>query len=141
MKFHHKKLRRKCFLVITCFMLIMTLTACGNADFVGNSYKIGNSITIEFQTLNTAQTQEIDLKSGDMVQFDVTRESGQIDIAFGLKDASPDYEGKSVESSSFTVTVHEDGRYVLTVTGSGAQGSIKLTKFEQMKSNNKNPET
>lgn len=122
------KLKRKFFLVIACFMLIMTLTACGNADFVGNSYKVGNNITIEFQTLNTAQTQEIDLKSGDTVRFDVTRESGQIDIAFGIKDASPDYEGKSVESSSFTVTVHEDGRYLLTVTGSEAKGSIKLTK-------------
>lgn len=122
------KLKRKYFLVIACFMLIMTLTACGNADFVGNSYKVGNNITIEFQTLNTAQTQEIDLKSGDTVRFDVTRESGQIDIAFGIKDASPDYEGKSVESSAFTVTVHEDGRYLLTVTGSEAKGSIKLTK-------------
>ena len=125
------KLKRKFFLVIAYFMLIMTLTACRNADFVGNSYKIGNSITIEFQTLNTAQTQEIDLKSGDTVQFDVTRESGQIDIEFGLKNASPDYEGKSVESSSFTVTVHKDGRYILTVTGADAKGSVKLTKLEQ----------
>ena len=125
------KLKRKFFLVIAYFMLIMTLTACGNADFVGNSYKIGNSITIEFQTINTAQTQEIDLKSGDTVRFDVTREVGQIDIAFGLKDASPDYEGKSVGSNSFTVTVHEDGRYVLTVIGTKAKGSVKLTKLEQ----------
>ncbi len=131
MKFHHKKLRRKCFLIISCFMLVMTLTACRNADFVGNSYKVGNNITIEFQILNMRETQEIDLKSGDTVRFDVTRESGQIDIAFGLKDASPDYEGKSVESSSFTVTVHEDGRYVLNVTGSEAKGSVKLTKLEQ----------
>lgn len=88
-----------------CFILIMTLTACRNVDFVGNSYKIGNSITIEFQTLNTVQAQEIYLKSGDTVRFDVTREVGQIDIAFGLKDAKPDYEGKSVETNSFTVTV------------------------------------
>lgn len=131
MKFHHKKLRRKCFLIISCFMLVMTLTACRNADFVGNSYKVGNNITIEFQILNMRETQEIDLKSGDTVRFDVTRESGQIDIAFGLKDASPDYEGKSVESSSFTVTVHEDGRYVLNVTGSEAKGSVKLTKLEK----------
>ena len=28
------KLKRKYFLVIACFMLIMTLTACNNADFV-----------------------------------------------------------------------------------------------------------
>ncbi len=125
------KLKRKYFLGIACFMLIMMLTACRNADFVGNSYKIGNSITIEFQTLNTAQTQEIDLKSGDTVQFDIITESGQIDIAFGLKDASPDYEGKSVGSNSFTVTVHEDGRYVLTVIGSKAKGNVKLTKLEQ----------
>lgn len=131
MKFHHKKLKRKCFFVITCFLLVMTLTACRNADFVGNSYKVGNNITIEFQTLNTAQTQEIDLKSGDTVRFDVTKESGQIDIAFGLKNASLEYEGKSVESNSFTVTVHENGRYVLTVTGAEAKGSVKLTKLEQ----------
>lgn len=131
MKFHYKQLRKKCFLVITCLMLIMMLTACANADFVGNSYKIGNSITMEFRILNTTETQEIDLKSGDTVRFDVTRESGQIDIAFGIMDAAPDYEGKSVETSSFTVTVHEDGRYVLAVTGSGAQGCIKLTKQEQ----------
>lgn len=125
------KLKRNYFLVIACFTLIMTLTACGNADFVGNSYKVGNNITIEFQILNMTETQEIDLKSGDTVQFDVTRESGQIDIAFGLKNALPDYEGKSVESNSFTVTVHEDGRYVLNVTGSEAKGSVKLTKLEQ----------
>ena len=131
MKFHHKKLKRKCFLVITCFMLIMALSACGNADFVGNSYKVGNNITIEFQVLNMAKAQEIDLNSGDTVRFDVTRESGQIDIAFGLKDDKPDYEGKSVETNSFTVTVHEDGRYVLTVTGSKAKGSVKLTKMGQ----------
>lgn len=131
MKFHHKKLKRKCFSVIACFMLVMALSACGNADFVGNSYKVGDIITIEFKVLNTTKTEEINLKSGDTVRFDVTRESGQIDIAFGIKDASPDYEGKSVESSSFTVTIHEDGRYVLTATGAEAKGSTKLTKLEQ----------
>ena len=114
-----------------CILLAMALTACGNSKFVGNSYKVGNSITIEYQVLNTTETEEIDLKSGDAVQFDVTSESGQTDIAFGIQDAAPDYEGKSVESSSFTVTVHEDGKYVLTVTGSDAKGSIKLTKEEQ----------
>lgn len=123
--------KSKCILVIPCIMLIMALSSCGNADFIGNSYKLGNSITIEFQTLNTAQTQEIDLKSGDTVRFDVTKESGRIDIVFGSENASPDYEGNSVGSSSFTVTVHEDGRYVLTVTGSEAKGSVKLTKLEK----------
>lgn len=109
----------------------MVLSACGKADFIGNSYQIGGNITIEFQVLNTAQTQEISLRSGDTVRFDVTRASGRIDIAFGRKDASPDYEGKSVESGSFTVTVHGDGRYILTVTGSDAKGSVRLTKQEQ----------
>lgn len=109
----------------------MVLTAWRNADFIGNSYKVGNSITIEYQVLNTSETEEIDLKSGDTVQFDVTSESDRADITFGIKDAAPDYEGKSVESGSFTVTVHKDGRYVLTVSGSDAEGSVKLTKEEQ----------
>lgn len=30
--------------------------------------------------------------------------------------------------SSFTVTIHKDGRYVLTVTGSDAEGSVNLIK-------------
>ena len=122
---------KKRLLGLSCILLAMALTACGNADFAGNSYKVGNSITIEYQVLNTTETEEIDLKSGDTVQFDVTCKSGQADIAFGIQDAAPDYVGKSVETGSFTVTVHEDGRYVLTVTGSDAEGSIKLTKEEQ----------
>ena len=127
----YKKLKRKSFLAITCFMLAVVLSACGNADFIGNSYKVGNNITIEFQILNMTKTQEIDLKSGDTVKFDVINESGKIDITFGLKNALPDYEGKSVESNSFTVTVHDDGRYVLNVAGTEAKGSVKLTKLEQ----------
>ena len=124
------KTKVRCF-AIACIVLVTMLSACGSARFVGNSYSDGNSITIEFQILNMTETQEIGLKSGDTVRFDVTRESGQIDIAFGIKDASPDYEGNSVGSGSFTVTVHEDGRYVLSVTGSKAEGCVKLTKPEQ----------
>lgn|SRR5574344_5351 len=116
---------------LSCLLLVMVLTACKNADFIGNSYKVGNNITIEYQVLNTTQTEEIDLKSGDTVQFSVTSESGRTDITFCIKNAAPDYEGKSVQSGFFTVTVHENGRYVLTVTGSDAKGSVKLTKEEQ----------
>lgn len=118
-------------LVLLCLMLVVVLTACGNADFIGNSYQVDGIITIEYQVLNTTKAEYIDLNADDTVQFDVISKSGQTDIAFGIKDAPPDYEGKSVESGSFTVTVHEEGRYILSVTGSNAKGSVKLTKGER----------
>lgn len=131
MKLRCGMLRGKMALGICCFLLVLSVAACGNKDFVGNSYKLGNSITIEFQVLNRTETEEIDLKSGDTVDFIVASQSGQLDIEFGLKDARPDYKGNSVETGSFTVTVHQDGRYILTVTGSNAKGSVKLIKEEQ----------
>lgn len=109
-------------------LLSVALTSCGGADFVGNSYKAGNSITIEYQILNKTETEEIDLISGDSVRFDVTSESGHVDIAFGIKGALPTYEGNSVATGTFTVTVHENGRYILSVTGSDAKGSVKLAR-------------
>ncbi len=116
---------------VICLVLAMALSGCSNAAFIGNSYKIGNNITIEFQLMNSNQTQEIDLKAGDTVRFDVTKESGKINVAFGIRNSSPDYEGNDLESTSFTVTVHTSGRYVLSVTGENAKGSVRLTKSEQ----------
>lgn len=126
-----KGLRTKGMLGILFVFLVVLLTACGKADFVGNSYKIGNSITIEYGILNMTKTEEIDLKAGDAVRFDIVSEAGDVDVDFGIKDASPVYEGSPVKTDSFTVTVHENGRYVLTVTGSDAKGSVKLTKLDK----------
>lgn len=126
-----KGLRTKGMLGILLVFLAVLLTACGEADFVGNSYKVGNSITIEYQILNMTKTEEIDLRAGDTVQFDIISEAGDVDIDFGIKDAAPVYEGSSVGTNSFTVTVHEEGRYVLTVTGSDAKGSVQLTMKDE----------
>lgn len=116
---------------LAMLFIVALMTGCSNADFVGNSYKVGNTITIEYGILNMTATEKINLKAGDTVDFDILSEAGDVDIDFGIKDKAPVYEGNSVDTGSFTVTVHEDGRYILSVTGVDAKGSVKLTKGEQ----------
>ena len=116
---------------LAMLFIVALMTGCSEADFVGNSYKVGNTITIEYGILNMTAMEKINLKAGDTVEFDILSEAGDVDIDFGIKDKPPVYEGNSVDTGSFTVTVHEDGRYVLTVTGVDAKGSVRVTKGEQ----------
>lgn len=66
------------------------------------------------------------LKAGDEIAVTIDRVDGRFDITIGQAGQKLIYTGNDVISGSFTVTVPEDGKYEISVSGKNAKGSVSF---------------
>mgnify|MGYP007102228455 FL=1 len=65
---------------------------------------------------------------GDVLQVEVVREDGEIDLVITGKNGAEPYTGNDLESIEFTVTVSETDKYEVRITGKNATGKIMVKK-------------
>lgn len=120
---------KKWILFPVCLMLAGLLCAC-SAVLPGQSkfdrQVDSGSFSLKLDPLNSEVSETFELKAGDSVAVDVVREAGKIGIAIGKPGQEPVYEGSDVQSGAFRVNIREDGSYAITVSGSGAKGSVSF---------------
>lgn len=68
-------------------------------------------------------------QKGDVIQVEISHETGTVDIVFGQDGAEPIYEGNGLSNSSFTLNITESGTYQISVTGNHAWGSVAFMKI------------
>lgn len=110
------------------------LTGCdtdGDSDrFCGS--RVGNTeqLIMEFSDMNITDCQNLELEAGDMLEFEIDSEKGQIDISVLTEDGDTFYEECDIPSSSFHIDIEETGVYQVIVTGKDAKGSVSIQKAE-----------
>lgn len=110
------------------------LTGCdtdGDSDrFCGS--RVGNTeqLIMEFSDMNITDCQSLELAAGDMLEFEIDREKGQIDISLLTEDGDAIYEECDICSCSFHIDIEETGVYQAVVTGKDAEGSVSIRKAE-----------
>lgn len=106
-------------------VLILCMCCCsGRSEY--SSVKNNGSWTVEFHPLNTTLEEEFILNSGDSITVDSDIISGSIAVKIGKENSTPVYEGNSSELGYFEVTVHEDGVYIISLSGNRAEGDISF---------------
>lgn len=106
-------------------VLILCMCCCsGRSEY--SSVKNNGSWTVEFHPLNTTLEEEFILNSGDSIVVNSDIISGSIAVKIGKENSTPVYEGNSSELGYFAVTVHEDGVYIISLSGNRAEGDISF---------------
>ncbi|WP_026527150.1 hypothetical protein [Butyrivibrio sp. VCD2006] len=105
------------------------LCACGKAStFDGSKTGDADQFNLDFETLNTEYSHELEMKEGEKIDVSVERLKGKIAITIQKGDEEPAYRGSDVETSDFQVGIGEEGTYTLTVSGKDAKGHVYLKR-------------
>ncbi|HHY82732.1 MAG TPA: hypothetical protein GX505_08635 [Clostridiales bacterium] len=113
--------------------VILALSACNAAkgSIVILENPNGKGFTMDFNKWSSKNKCEISLNKGDVLQFDVAREAGEIYLTVSGKNGSEPYTGNDVKSGIFTVTVHETDQYVVHITGKDATGKVTVKNADE----------
>ena len=112
---------------IVCILaLFVSLTACGT-KFDGS--RTGNDIEfiMEYNVLNTTDTQDLIVESGNTISGKIIVNKGSLSIKIQKDDEEPIYEDNEISvSNEFAIEIDESGTYTVEVTGKGAKGSVRI---------------
>lgn len=121
-------------IVMGMIVMGLLLTGCDEDDgsdrFCGS--RVGNTeqLVMEFSDMNITDCQNLELEAGDMLEFEIDSEKGQIDISVLTEDGDTFYEECDIPSSSFHIDIEETGVYQVIVIGKDAKGSVSIQKAE-----------
>jgi hypothetical protein len=85
--------------------------------------------TMNLKDWSAKNKYELSLNSGDVLQIEIERESGEIGLIITSKNGAEPYRGNISESITFTVTVSETDKYTAQITGKKATGKITVKKI------------
>jgi len=88
----------------------------------------GTGFTMDFNEWSSKNKCELSLNKGDVLEIEVVREDGEIDLMIRGKNGTEPYSGNNLESFKFTVTVSETDKYITYITGKNATGKITVKK-------------
>ena len=118
-------------IVVTALIFIVGLTAVAlsNRDeFDGNKTKNPDSYILEIEKMNGTDEHTLSLKSGDKLAVEFVTEKGSLEMKITSPSGEIVYEGNGTEATNFTLTVNEDGNYVIFVKADNAKGKIGVKK-------------
>ena len=118
-------------IVVTALIFIVGLTAVAlsNRDeFDGNKTKNPDSYILEIEKMNGTDEHTLSLKSGDKLAVEFVTEKGSLEMKITSPSGEIIYEGNGTEATNFTLTVNEDGNYVVFVKATNAKGKIGVKK-------------
>ena len=114
-------------LFITIIIVISNLSAQKGSIVILENPN-GTGYTMDFKEWSSNNKCELFLKKGEVLQVEVVREDGEIDLMIRGKNGTEPYSGNNLQSIIFTVTVSETDRYVTYITVKNATGKITVKK-------------
>lgn len=88
----------------------------------------GTGFTMEFKEWSSKNKYELSLNKGDVLEIEVAREDGEIDLMIRGENGTEPYTGNNIKSIKFTVAISETDRYITHITGKNATGKITVKK-------------
>lgn len=116
-------------LLITAMLVISSCTATKGSIVILENPN-GTGFTMDFKEWSAKNKCELSLTRDDVLQIEVSRESGEIALMVSGKNGSEPYTGNDLESGIFTVAVSETDEYVIRITGKDATGKITVKNLE-----------
>lgn len=115
---------KKYFAFLCSMILAFTLTAC-RTEFNGSRLGNDNEFVVNFNILNTTDSQELTVSSGEMIHVQIMVEGDSFSFKIQREDEEPIYEDEGGSfSDEFDVESEESGTYTVTITGKNAKGSV-----------------
>ena len=118
-------------LVIALISTISAFTSSKGSIIILENPK-GTGFTMDFKEWSSKGKCGLSLKKGDVLQFEVARENGEIALSVCGKNGSEPYTGNNLQSGMFTVTVSETDKYDIRITGKNATGKVTVNKRQSL---------
>ena len=112
--------------IILAAILLLWACAAPKGSIVILENPNGTDFTMNFTQFNAKNKCELSLAAGDVLQVEVTRDSGEIAFTVNGKNGDEPYTGNDLESGIFTIAVSETDEYVFRITGKDATGKITV---------------
>lgn len=106
---------------------LFMLSACiVNGGIVINHRDNPDGYDITLKDFNSTDTCKMTLQEGDVIQIEVVRQRGKMGLIVQGKLGSEPYNGSTLETRTFTITIPNNDEYTFSITGANASGSIKI---------------
>ncbi len=117
---------KRILLTVCTLISILALTACGTR-FDGSRIGNDSEFIMEYSVLNTTDTQDLTVESGDTIIAKIVVDKGSLSIKIQKDGEEPIYENNGIlASNEFDVEIDESGTYTVEVTGKKAKGSVSF---------------
>jgi hypothetical protein len=119
-------------LIIAIIIAISACTASRGSIVIFENLN-GTGFTMDFKEWSAKNKCELSLNRGDVLQFEVDREDGEIALTVSGRHGSEPYRGNDVRSGIFTVTVSETDHYAIRIAGKDATGKVTVKNIDSSK--------
>lgn len=115
-------------------VILITLSACTatRGGILIHENPDGTGFTMDFNDWTSKNKCELSLSAGDILQIEVTREAGEINLTILGSTGTQPYTGNDLKSGLFTVTVYETDAYEIRINGKDATGKVVVKIVENV---------
>jgi hypothetical protein len=122
---------KKVFYIILLVFLSLLFTACpysSKTTVLSIENNTPTSAEMSYKDFNGTINRDIVVSSGETceVSFQITTESGNLNLSLTGQDGNEQYKGSNVTTSNFSVTLTAPQTYTLTIKGDHHSGSYKI---------------
>ena len=108
------------------------LTGCsGLMTFSGTSVSDETGFRMQYTALNGTESAEMECFQGEQIRVIISQTAGNVDVKVGQAGKEPVYRGTEQTDADFILTMPEDGRYQISVTGHQAKGRISFVRIDR----------
>lgn len=109
-----------CVVIAACF-----LTDPPVSTFSGNRTGNDREFLLEFDVLNTADSQELTAETGEIISAVIVIDDGRLGVTVQKDNGELVYENiDMIRSEKIEIEIEESGRYTVKVVGKNARGSV-----------------
>ena len=111
---------------LSAALVMLALSACGEAAFNGSRVKNEDEYIIECSILNGEDSHTMLLAAGDVLSVEIVSEAGEIDLSIMGRGGENAFRGTELGSCQFEVGILESGEYEISLTGRRARGKVSV---------------
>lgn len=114
--------------IFVTILLCMAATSCGAGEFDGEIISDSDRFLLDYRAFDCSKRASLTLEEGDSLRVVIDNADGEVDLSVGIEGQDPVYEGKSLRTFSFTISISAHGSYLIEVIGHDARGSVSVIK-------------
>ena len=116
-------------------LISILLTGCSDSMLFSGSRVSSVSdetgFRMEYTALNRTESADMECSAGEQIRVIIYHTEGNVDVTVGQDGKKPVYRGTEQTDADFVLTMPEDGRYQISVTGHHAKGRISFLRMDR----------
>ncbi|MDF2510985.1 MAG: hypothetical protein K0S04_851 [Herbinix sp.] len=121
---------RKLLSILLILITLLSFSGCSSGFEIGSvENSTSTKITMSYYLFSGVKTRKITVEKDKPVDVavEIESEGGSLDLSITDEKGNSSYQGQDLESSSFLVTLSEEGTYTLQIEAKKHKGSFDIS--------------